>query len=114
MFRVDAASVRPGQYVLVHNGRLDLCGYVHMTYSLGDAWTILFEVTRSREGIVTDTQSVLLRPGHVIHVVKDEPDVLKPHPLPTLVGYEVTVRREAAPGVHIFHPDDVRLVKRGE
>ena len=72
--RIQAASLRPGQYVLIHNGRLDLAGYVHMVFDIGGSWTVVLEVERGPNGMVLDTQSVLLRPGHVIHVIKDHAD----------------------------------------
>jgi hypothetical protein len=34
-------------------------------------------------------------------------------PLADIIGYEVTIRTETAPGVHLFHPTDVRIVRRG-
>jgi hypothetical protein len=31
-----------------------------------------------------------------------------------VIAYEVTIRTEAAPGVHLFHPSDVRIVRRAQ
>lgn len=68
MIRVDPRSLRPGDYVTIHIGRLTVTGWVHWAGPTGGV--VALELERNRDGLVTRVHWLQLTPNAIVLVGK--------------------------------------------